>query len=406
MVDRSKSTISGILEAARLTGRALELPTDAWTIDDMRGPNVTDKESVLTFAKMTQDAYVAAPDQPDWLPVEGGFNYTEDFGWELDGLRGHIFADTKNQTVVIGMKGTSVAVFDGSETTTNDKENDNLFFSCCCGQGGHYMWRRVCDCQMDTYTCNSTCLDGALRERNRYYHAARDLYHNVTQLYPEADIWLAGHSLGGSVSSLLGMTYGLPVITFEAVPEALPAKRLGLPTPPGYNVGAHQQRTDTGVHHFGHTADPIYMGVCNGASSLCTLAGYAMQTVCHAGKICTYDTVGDLGWRVGLGTHRILSVIHDVIEIYNSTPTCVEDVECTDCYNWKYVKSNGSEPTTTTTTTKPTSTSQTRTETCKTPGWWGCLDNPTTDASTTTTSTTSTTTSTCKTVSHLHKILL
>ena len=83
-------------------------------------------------------------------------------------------------------------------------------FSCCCGQGGHYLWRRVCDCNTAAYTCNNTCLIKTLREKNMYYTAAMELYGNVTEMYPDSQIWLAGHSLGGSVSSLLGLTFGLP----------------------------------------------------------------------------------------------------------------------------------------------------------------------------------------------------
>ncbi|TKA64263.1 putative lipase ATG15-1, partial [Cryomyces minteri] len=290
-------------------------------------------ETVLAFARMASNAYILEPHTGEWEDVGGGFNYTEDFGWESDGLRGHIFADTKNKTVVIGLKGTSV--FDGADTTGNDKLNDNLFFSCCCGQGGQFLWKQVCDCQTSTYTCNSTCLVKALKNKNRYYWAAQDLYHNVTAIYPNADIWLAGHSLGGAVSSLLGLTYGLPVVTFEAPGEAMPAARLGLPTPPGYHIGAHQGRSDTGGYHFGHTADPIFMGICNRASSFCTLGGYAMQSVCHTGARCVYDTVGDLKWGVGVGYHRIRSAI-DVIKRYNETAPCELDADCSDCYNWKY----------------------------------------------------------------------
>lgn len=150
-------------------------------------------------------------------------------------------------------------MFDGAETTTNDKINDNLFFSCCCAQQGSFLWRQVCSCKTSTFTCNQTCLEGALRDENRYYRAALDLYSNTTELYPDSNVWLAGHSLGGSVSSFLGMTFGLPVVTFEAVPEALPAARLGLPVPPGSELGAPQTRQYTGAYHFGQTADPIYM---------------------------------------------------------------------------------------------------------------------------------------------------
>jgi lipase ATG15 len=401
LADRSKDAIEGILEWGRMKGRAVQLAADDWTIDEIAGPNVTDKETVLSFARMASNAYITEPNTGEWEDVGGGFNYTEDFGWESDGIRGHIFADTENQTVVIGLKGTSPAMFDGSDTTTNDKINDNLFFSCCCGQGGQYLWRQVCDCQTKAYTCNSTCLVTALREKNRYYYAAQDLYHNATALYPDAEIWMAGHSLGGAVASFLSLTFGHPAVTFEAVPEAMPASRLGLPVPPGHQIGTLQQAPMTGGYHFGHTADPIYMGQCNQATSVCTFGGYALQSVCHTGKKCVYDTVKDFGWRVGIGTHKIVEVIRDVIEKYDVPPKCEAYVNCTDCYTWKYFESNGSE-TTTSSTSKPTMTStkintRTRTETCKTPGWWGCMDETTTSGSTTSKSTYTSSTSTCKT---------
>ena len=170
---------------------------------------------------MAADAYVKTVGEGEWEDPNQGFNYSQSFGWEADSLRGHIFADEGNSTIVIGLKGTSPAVFDVDQTTTNDKENDNLFFSCCCAQGGQYFWRQVCDCSSSTYTCNQTCLVKALRKENRYYRAAIELYTNVTALYPKSEIWLVGHSLGG---------------------EALAASRLGLPSPPGIDPTRPQTR--------------------------------------------------------------------------------------------------------------------------------------------------------------------
>ncbi len=397
LVDRSRDTIDGLLDWGRMHGKAVQLAEEDWTIDEIPGPNVTDKETVLSFARMASNAYILEPGTGEWTDVGHGFNYTEHFGWEEDGLRGHIFADVENSTVVIGIKGTSPAVFDGSETTSNDKINDNLFFSCCCGQGGSWAWRQVCDCKTSAYTCNSTCLVSALREKNRYYYAAIDLYRNVSTLYPGAEIWMAGHSLGGAVSSFLSLTFGHPAVTFEAVPDAMAASRLGLPVPPGHQIGSLQKREFTGGFHFGHTADPIYMGTCG---STCSVAGYAMQSVCHTGQKCVYDTVEDFGWRMGIGNHKIISVIRDVIEKYDTPAKCEPYLDCTDCFIWDFFESNGTE----TTTTKPTQTStsrteptHTRTETCKTPGWFGCLDETTTTSHSKTTTTTTSSTSTCKT---------
>jgi lipase ATG15 len=391
LADRSQDTIDAILDAGRMQGTPVVLDASAWTVDEVAGPNVTDKETVLSLARIASNAYVTDHNNAEWQDVGGGFNYTEDFGWENDGLRGHLFADTENSTVVIGLKGTSPAVFDGSGTTTNDKINDNLFFSCCCGQGGQLSWRQVCDCQTSAYKCNSTCVVTALKNKNRYYYAAQEIYRNATKLYPNADFWLAGHSLGGSTASLVALTYGIPVVTFEAPGEAMPASRLGLPTPPGYHIGAHQKRSHTGSYHFGHTADPIFMGTCNTIASFCTIGGYAMQSRCHTGDTCTYDTVGDLGWRSSTSTHRILSVIKDVLEKYDEPAPCKPMVNCTDCYNWEYFESNHTDKTTTTSSSS-TTTSKTRTSTCETPGWWGCLDEPTTTSTVSTSTTTTTST--------------
>ncbi|KAI0873077.1 Alpha/Beta hydrolase protein [Hypoxylon argillaceum] len=399
LVDRRPSTVDPLVAEARERGYVLTSSPSAWTIDDVPAPDVTDKQTVLTMALIVANAYVDSPDQPDWEEVGEPFNRTEDFGWETDGLRGHIWGDETNSTIVIGLKGTSPAVFDGEGTTTNDKINDNLFFSCCCAQQGQWTYKQVCDCATGTYSCNNTCVRQALRDENRYYQAARELYNNVTELYPNSNIWVAGHSLGGAVSSMVGLTYGIPVVTFEAVPEALAASRLGLPTPPHGDPGFPQTRQYTGAYHFGHTADPIFVGTCNGATASCSYGGYALETACHAGYECTYDTVADHGWRVGIGTHKIRSVINDVIKKYDTVPECKYTPECRDCAYWKMYESNSTDGTTTTTSSSTTSKTRTRTATCETPGWWGCNDQTTTTGTitSTTSETTSTSTSTCKT---------
>ncbi|OQD75336.1 hypothetical protein PENDEC_c007G02536 [Penicillium decumbens] len=317
LADRRLSVIEGHLAAAKMSGAASVLSPTEWVMDTIPGPNISDKDTILTFAKMTANDYIEVPGTEDWRTIHGKFNYSTSFGWKGDGLRGHIYSDKSNSTIVISLKGTSPALFDGAGTTTNDKINDNLFFSCCCGQGGSYLWRQSCDCQTSTYKANLTCITEAMNDENKYYRAAIDLYSNVTEIYPNSNVWLTGHSLGGAMTSLLGLTFGLPVVTFEAVPEALPAARLGLPSPPGHDPRLPQRRGNTGAYHFGHTADPVYMGTCNGINSVCTWGGYAMESACHTGQMCTYDTVADKGWRVGIGTHKIRNVISDVIQVYD-----------------------------------------------------------------------------------------
>ena len=364
--DRRIAVVNSLISTARLSGLAATLAPSSWRLDEVDGPDVEDRDTVVSLALMAANSYVFEPGTGEWEDVNGGYNFSDSFGWEGDGLRGHIFADESNSTIVIGIKGTTPAVFDGSETTSNDKENDNLFFACCCGAGGHYLWRKVCECATSAFSCNQTCLVKALRMQNRYYQAALELYGNVTEMYPNSEIWMSGHSLGGAVSSLLGLTFGLPVTTFEAPGDALAASRLGLPAPPDSHPGAPQSRKNTGAYHFGHTADPIFMGTCNAATSGCTIGGYAMESQCHSGRVCIYDTVKDKGWRVGIGNHKIRGVIANVIEAYENVATCVADDECFDCFNWKFFESNGTGPVT---SSSGSSTSTlTRTTTCRTPG--------------------------------------
>lgn len=70
-------------------------------------PNINDKPTVLSFARMSANAYYEGSNQTGWKwkDISEGFNYTLDFGWEEDGLRGHVFADGGNGSVVVALKG-------------------------------------------------------------------------------------------------------------------------------------------------------------------------------------------------------------------------------------------------------------------------------------------------------------
>lgn len=237
-----------------------------------------------------------------------------------------------------------------------------------------------------------------LRKPNRYYAATLELYEEVTKLYPDANIITTGHSLGGVLASLIGLQHGIPAVTFEAYPQAMAAKRLGLPAA----GDVAPLRKNTGGFHFGHTADPVYMGTCNGATSFCSIGGYAFETLCHTGKRCAYDVVKDWGWRPSTQTHSLRYAIDNVYMKYEKAAKCEdEDVGCVDCILWKFEDGTKTKPTTTSSATSSTPT-RTRTETCKTPGWWGCRDETSTAPPSTTTSSSSselTSTTTCHTVS-------
>ena len=105
--NRRIETIQPMLSEARWSGQPALLPPSAWTVDPVLGPDVTDKETVISMALMSANAYDQTRGTGEWEDVGHGFNYNDSFGWEGDSLRGHIFADQDNSTVVIALKGTS-----------------------------------------------------------------------------------------------------------------------------------------------------------------------------------------------------------------------------------------------------------------------------------------------------------
>jgi putative lipase involved disintegration of autophagic bodies len=98
-------------------------PAAEWTTRDILTPNITNKHSVLTMAKVASNAYIRIPDTEDWYDLGHKWNGSTDFGWEENGLRGHVFANSDNSTIIVAMKGTSPPFVGGSDTSTNDKIN-------------------------------------------------------------------------------------------------------------------------------------------------------------------------------------------------------------------------------------------------------------------------------------------
>ncbi|PVU93973.1 hypothetical protein BB561_002904 [Smittium simulii] len=303
--------------------------------DGLLFPNVSHKPTLLGIARMAANAYIPKKSD-DWETI-GDPWLNDGFGWDDNGLRGHVFTTRDKNIAVISFKGTSASIFSRGDKSTsrNDRFNDNRLFSCCCAKVD-FSWTPVCDCNVSKHKCSMTCLQKSLIGEDLYLYAAVKIFIETTIKYPDAYILLTGHSLGGSIASLLGLTFGIPAVAFEAPGELLAAKRLLLPMPPRFTM----ERLPT--WHIGHNTDPIYIGSCNGQSSGCYYAGYAMESKCHLGKQCVYDTAKYLNWNVDIRHHRIVDLIYYVLEPWGKPnsktkmPICQLEKNCKDCSDWNF----------------------------------------------------------------------
>ncbi|GAB1525912.1 Putative lipase atg15 [Rhizoctonia solani] len=303
------------------------LHTPDWKSYETIGPATDKRETLLALAKMTNNAYFKDSALVGWYDLGGNWTNDHSIGYDpsTSGFRGHVFLSSDNQTVVLSIKGTSAIVFGGSATVVQDKLNDNLLFSCCCARVD-WSW-------------------------------STNLYNNLTYMYPGAQIWLIGHSLGGSLASLMGATFGAPVVAFEAPGEKMAAQRLHLPISNDLSY----------ITHVYNTADPIPAGACTGPASICYQGGYALETRCHLGTAIVYDTLSQLHWSSNIRAHFINTIIDQLLDEDWSTkvkrsrkskfpwpwvgaapdededgekvievPKPAPEVDCVECFNWEY----------------------------------------------------------------------
>lgn len=67
--DRSPEHIESLLKHGQMTGQAMTLDSDAWTFDEIPEPDASDKDTVLTFARVAANAYVQDDTQTNWDSV-------------------------------------------------------------------------------------------------------------------------------------------------------------------------------------------------------------------------------------------------------------------------------------------------------------------------------------------------
>ena len=308
--------------------------------------------NVFELAKMSYNVYYQA-EQGKWYDVE--LNRTVDVSANKDTVHAYLFGNDDYNAIVF--KGTSIywgSKSMGSDTVYNDKYNDNLFFSCCFYQESGLFNKQDCECTAtsspDPNKCPNEDFNGGkmlqrsfLVQRKCYQECYRSSTNYPLNYYQTAEIVmkkasqivdldkvliLSGHSLGGTLATMMGIKYDKQVVTFEAPGEAHYLKLAGI---------VSERVNFDKIYHFGHTADIIFTGRCNGVFSWCYLGGYIMETKCHLGHVCSFDSVKRLGISESIYTHKIKYVIENIMSHWNNTlPECVLEPECQDCSEWIY----------------------------------------------------------------------
>uniref|UniRef100_A0A6C0E0Q2 triacylglycerol lipase n=1 Tax=viral metagenome TaxID=1070528 RepID=A0A6C0E0Q2_9ZZZZ len=291
-------------------------------VDENNKIDLNNFQNIYAFAHMARDAYTELPKE-EWHEVSGR---RDDLRKDNTSVRAFLYSNIDKSVNVIAFKGTSLPMT--GSTSSNDKYNDNMFFSCC-----FYKENAGYDCnnislRSSQKSCNRECYRTSLLDEKNYYNIALTIMKVVSNIIDieKSDIVFVGHSLGGAIATMIGLRYDKGVVTFESPGEKHYLEMSGqLITNGEYSK----------IYHYGHNADTIFTGKCWGFSSPCYYAGYNIQTKCHVGNVCEYDAKGLLKIRESIYTHTIDYVIENVMSKWNgSLPTCMQNLNCIDCSNW------------------------------------------------------------------------
>jgi len=267
------------------------------------------------------------------------FNNTNDISKDNDTVRAYLFSSEDNKTHIISIKGTTTMFGKYAKimnSVYNDKFNDNLFYSCCFYKQSN-LFKKIDGlkdkkCFQDSdYECKKECFNVINEYKLNYINIARNIVENLKSNDKYGvdfdEILFTGHSLGGSLATVMAVLYNKIGISFQSPGIKNYILQSGI---------LHNNNFDN-IYNFGHNADIIFKGKCNGVLSLCYLGGYNIETKCHIGNICEYDAINKLNISESIFTHKLKYVIENIIPNWKDDfPECKKH-ECKDCEDWTYI---------------------------------------------------------------------
>lgn len=294
--------------------------------------------TISELVLMSRNVYYDIGDQ-NWL--NGSYSGVWDISVSNDTVRAYLFTDSVVGDV-IAFKGTSTYWttstisdpvvcerknafgFYKMSTVENDKYNDNLYYSCCFyKQSGLFHCDTQCSGNLFQNTCCKDCYKKSLDDPNNYLNVITSIIENAYTIVPKSnDIVFTGHSLGGTLASLAAVLYNKTGVSFESPGDLHYARLIGL------NINSGR------VFQFGHTGDPLFTGHCG---NLCSVFGYHVNTKCHVGKVCLYDSKKKLGISESVLNHRVEYVVNNIVPEWSTDfPNCTQETDCTDCKTWTF----------------------------------------------------------------------
>lgn len=276
---------------------------------------------------------------------ENDFNQTIDVSKDNDTVRAYLFSSEDYKTHIISIKGTTTILgknINILNSVYNDKLNDNLFYSCCFYKQSSLfnkieplIQENCWESDFKNKTCKKKCFNVMKNYELNYIDITNSIIENIKSNieynvdFNNHEILFTGHSLGGTLAAIMGAIHNKPAISFES-----PGVENFLQNS---NFLENKINYDN-IYNFGHNADIIFTGKCNGRFSFCYIGGYNIDTKCHIGKVCEFDSINKLNISESIFTHKLDYVIKNIIPYWeNDFPTCEIKNDCIDCDDWTYV---------------------------------------------------------------------